>query len=192
MKIKNTLLASLIFASTAITPFAMADDDTGFFIGVAANKLSADFEDERDVEFDDSDTAASIRAGYIFNNLLGIELGYLDLGEYFAEGDSRNNRIDLDADALSAALVLNWTVHNQIDLYGKLGVFQLNVDSDSFVAGARLQQNDEETEVFGAFGIDYDIGAVNFFAEISIADTDINELSIDIATAGIKYEFGSY
>lgn len=191
MKVINAFSVTVILATIFASQSALADDDTGFFIGAAVNRLSADFQDNNDVNFDDSDTALSGRAGYMFNNFFGIELGYLDLGDYFAEGDSPGNRIDLDADAVSAALIFNWEVHNELDLYAKVGAFQLNVDSNSFIAGARLRQNDEETEAFGAFGVEYDIGRLNFFAELSIADTDINDLSINIATAGIKFEFGS-
>lgn len=179
-------LATAALLSPAVT---FADDDTGFYLGVAVNRLSADFEDERDIDFEDSDNAASIKFGYMFNDIVGLEIGYLDLGGYVAEGDTPDNRIDIDADARSVAVVGNWSVMDQLDLYGKLGLYNTDVDSRSTIAGNVIDNDDDENEVFGAFGAEYDLGNFNLFAEFSVADTDINDLAIDIATAGVKFEF---
>ena len=191
MKIRNLITYTAVMLTVGLNAqFASADDDSGFFVGVAANRLSADFEDENDIDFDDSDNAFSGRVGYMFTDMFGIELGYLDLGDYHADGDGRGNRIDVDADAFSLALVINWAVLEQLDLYAKVGAYNINANSTSRFAGNVLQIDDDESAAFGAFGVEYDLGTFNLFAEISKADTDVNDLSIDIATAGVKFEFG--
>jgi hypothetical protein len=126
----------------------------------------------------------------MFTDIFGIEVQYLDLGNYQSEGNSPTNRINIDADALSLAGVLNWGVTEHVDLYGKLGAYYIDANSDSFVAGRVLQDNASTTEVFGAGGAEYDFGKFNLFVEISVAETDISDLAIDIASIGVKYEFG--
>lgn len=188
MSLRVKIVYMSLLAGLSLQP-VVADDDTGPYFGVGINRLSAHFEDESDIDFEESDNAISAKAGYMFTDFIGIEIGYIDLGSYQAEGDVVGNRIDLDADGISTALVLNWSVIDQLDLYGKLGVYRLNVESTSVIAGNQLSTDNDEDELFGAIGIEYDLGTANLFTEISIADTDINDLSITIASAGLKFEF---
>lgn len=187
--LKPLLLSALATAVLCTTPHAVADDDTGVYLSVAASRLSADFEDENDINFEDSDNAGSVRLGYMFNDRFGVELGYLDLGSFTSDGDSPANRIELDGDAVSLAFVANWSVLEQLDLYGKVGAYNLDVKSTSVIAGRVLTANQEENEPFAAFGVDWDLGQFNLFGEFSVVDTDVSELTIDIATAGVKIEF---
>lgn len=179
----------IALALTLLTPgVVIGDDDTGFYIGIAGNRLDANFDDVSDVSFDDSDTAASIKGGYMFNNYFGVEVGYLDLGDY--EGDSG---VTIDADSFQLAGVLNYDVTEKFDIYGKLGAFFVNAKSDQVLPIVGLvQEDDDTTEVYAAIGGELDLGALNFFAEYSVVDTDINDLTIDIISLGVKYEFGPW
>ncbi|MBX2867474.1 MAG: outer membrane beta-barrel protein [Acidiferrobacterales bacterium] len=169
---------------------ALADDDTGLYFGVSANRLSADFEDVNDVNFEESDTAGGVHIGYMFSNLVGVEAGYIDLGSYSADGDNPGNALDLDADAFNAALVLNFNALEQLDIYIKGGAFLVRADSDSNAAGQTFRVDDDSTEPYGAIGLKADLGAWNIFGELSKVDTDVNDLSIDILSVGVRYEFG--
>ena len=180
---------SVLTASLLAPALVSADDDTGWYVGAGVSRLSADFEDENDTDFDDSDNAFSAKAGYMFNNYIGVELGYLDLGDYVAEGDTRSNRIELDATAYTLTVVGNWPVIDQLDLYGKAGLINIDVESSSTIAGNRFSTDSDEDELYAAIGAEFDLGQINLFTELAIADTDINDLSLNIATAGIKIEF---
>ena len=192
MKLLNPAAGVLLGASLLALPpsNAPADDDTGLYFGFSVSRLSADFEDQDDVDFDDSDNAGGIQLGYMFNNLIGAELGYLDLGSYSSPGDNAGNRLNLDADGFSAALVLNFEVVDELDIFIKAGAFRIDAESRSTAASLVLNQNEDSTEAFGAIGFKADLGAWNFFAELSKIDTDVSELTIDIATLGLRYEFG--
>jgi len=192
MRNKRNIAVGTALLSALLLPVANADDDTGFFLAASGNRLSADFKNVSDVNFDDSDTAGGIRFGYMFSNVIGIEAGYLDLGSYTATGDIPSNNIKLNADAFSAAVILNWKALQQIDLYAKLGAYNIDAESESFVAGQSFKESASETTAYGALGIELDFGAINLFAEYSTVDTDVNDLTIDIASVGIKYEFGQY
>ena len=179
-------LALILVSPTSVR----ADDDTGLYFGASANRLSADFEDVNDVDFDDSDTAGGVHIGYMFSNLVGIEAGYIDLGSYSADGDNPGNALQLDADAFNAALVLNFNVLQQLDIYIKGGAFLVRADSDSNAAGQTFREDEDSTEPYGAIGLKADLGAWNIFGELSKVDTDVNDLSIDILSVGVRYEFG--
>lgn len=184
------LFAGCVFAASLLPVLSSADDDTGLYLGVSASRLSADFEDQDDVDFDDSDNAGGVQLGYMFNNQIGAELGYMDLGNYTSPGDNPGNRLNLNADGLSAALVVNFDVFDPIDIYIKAGAFQIDAESRSRAASLVLNRNEDSTEAFGAIGLKVDLGALNFYGELSKVDTDVNALTIDIATVGIRYEFG--
>ena len=184
--IKTLLFTSLINSSIAI---ANDDDDTGPYVGININRASASFEDDDNIDFDDSDNAYGVRAGYMFTDYIGVELGYLDLGQFDTNDRGQRRDINLDADGFTAALVFNWSVIDQLDLYGKVGAFNISADSNSFIGNQLIQGDDDSTEPYGAFGVEWDLGGFNLFGELSAVDTDINELSVIITSAGIKYEF---
>ncbi|MGH1428819.1 MAG: outer membrane beta-barrel protein [Arenicella sp.] len=188
MKATKALSIGMLTACLISTSVVSADDDTGFYIGFGINRLSADFEDENDTDFEDSDNAASIKVGYMFTNHIGLELGYLDLGDYVAEGDQRSNRIELDAQAYNIAVVGNWPIIDQMDIYGKAGLFNIDAESTSSIAGNTITRNSDENEFFAAVGAEFDLGQINLFTEFSAVDTDFNDLSLNIITAGIKLE----
>lgn len=180
MKQLQTFTGSAILSLALVSP-VVADDDAGFYLGASANWLSADQKDVNDVSFDDSDTAFGLKAGYMFTDLFGIEGGYMDLGDYNASGNNQN--LNLDADGFYLVGVLNFSVAEHWDLYGKLGGFFF--DSDTNLTGF----DKSSTELFGTLGAEYDFGTWNIFGEFSKLDTDTNDLSIDIISLGVKYEF---
>ncbi len=187
---KWSIYLVLSFAFLISVQYANADDDSGYYAGISINRLSADFKNVSDVDFGESENAGGLRAGYMFNNNIGVEVGYLDLGNYVAESDTPGNRIDLDAEAFNIAVVVNYAVVDRFDLYGRIGVNQINVRSNSVVAGTLIEEDDDQTEAYGAVGIEWDFGLANLFFELSKVETDISNLSIDIATIGFKYEVG--
>ena len=77
---------------------AFADDDSGWYLGAFANRLSADQDNVSDVDFEDSDTALGLKGGYMFTDLFGIEGGYLDLGDYNTRGNTQGIDLNLDAE----------------------------------------------------------------------------------------------
>ena len=178
----STLTAAL---SLAISSPTLADDDTGFYLGGSVNRLSADQNNVNDVDFEDSDNAFGLKAGYMFTDLLGVEGGYIDLGDYNTKGNDAGVNLSLDADGFYLVGVLNFSFAENWDIYGKLGAFAF--DSNTDFTGVDFDES--STELFGGLGIEYDFGHWNIFGEFSKLDTDTNDLSIDILSLGVKYEF---
>lgn len=182
----NKIIVSATALLLALGSHALqADDDTGWYVGAAATRLDANFKDIDDLDFDESDTTWYIKGGYMFNDILGLEGGYLDLGDY--EGGSG---VKVDADAFWLGGVANWSVAEQFDLYAKLGAFFVNAKSDQFIPGiGQVRDDDDKTELAGGVGAEWDLGTWNFFLEYNRIDTSVSDLRVDAIALGVKYEF---
>jgi hypothetical protein len=178
------ILSVAAILSLAVASPIFADDDTGFYLGASANRLSADQKNVSDVDFEDSDTALGLKAGYMFTDRFGVEGGYLDLGDYNTRGNEQGIDLNLDAEGFYLVGVLNFSVAENWDIYGKLGGFFLDTNTD--LTGF----DKSSTELFGGLGVEYDFGKWNIFGEFSKLDTDTNDLTFDIISLGVKYEFG--
>ncbi|MGB5705833.1 MAG: porin [Arenicellales bacterium] len=144
------------------------------------------FKDVDDLSFNGSDTTWGIRGGYMFNNRFGVEAGYIDLGNY--EGDSG---VTIDANQWQLAAAGSWDVTEQFGLYGKVGASFVKSRSDQVlpIIGS-VSDNQDETKAYLAIGTDYYFGKVGVFGEFSWVDTSVNDLTVDILTVGLKYNFG--
>ncbi len=182
MKLSKFLTAAGISSLLAFSAGAVLADDAGWYIGASANRLSADQNDIDDVDFEDSDNALGLKGGYMFNDLLGLELGYIDLGDYNTLSNDKGVDLSLDAEAITLAGVLNLSLGESWDVYGKLGVATLDSNTD-------LNIDDADTRAFGGIGVELDLGQVNIFGEYDTIDTDINDLTVDVVSVGLKYEF---
>ena len=162
-----------------------ADDDTGWYAGVGISRLDANYQDVSDLSFDDSDNSFQLKGGYMFNDVLGLEIGWQDLGDYDGDGG-----ITVDADTFWLAGVANWSVSEKVDLYAKLGAFFVKATSNQVIPGFGPVRDDQDnTEFGGAIGIEWDFGKPNLFLEYGRVDTDVADLRVDIITLGFKYEF---
>ena len=188
------LALSLALASAAITApsIAAADDDTGFYVGATYNDVEIEYTAGDRIRFSDGEKTAGYRAGYMFNNTLGIDLGYIDLGTYAESNVGLLGDTRLEAEATTLSLVLNLTPTDYLDVYARLGAAKIEQDRSVTVAGAPVNFDPvDDTKPFGAVGIAFDLGAIDLFAEYSKLDTDDNDVDLDIVSAGVKFEFGS-
>lgn len=181
----KTLTLGAAMATLGFSP-VYADNDSGGYVGISANRLSVDNVETSDTDFEDSDTAFGAKAGYMFTDMFGIEGGYLDLGDYQTRGQEEGRNLSLDAEGFYVAGVLNLAVSESVDLYGKLGVFTVDSNSDF------TDFEESSTEAFGGVGVEYDMGAINIFGELNVIDTDIADINWDVISLGVKYEFGGY
>jgi OOP family OmpA-OmpF porin len=186
MSISKKLIPAVLSLALLAPGIGVAAEGKGFYAGVSANWLDADFKDVNDLSFSDSDTTWGIRGGYMFNKWFGLELGYIDLGNYKGGGGH-----EIDADTWQFAGVAKWNVAEQFALYGKLGAFFVNSKSNQVIPGiGQISDGQDDTEAYIALGAEYDFGKVGLFGEYSWVDTGVDDLTIDIITVGLKYNFG--
>jgi opacity protein-like surface antigen len=196
-KSKNTL--SRLAASVALAGMAMAapsiasaDDDTGFYIGASYNDVEIEYTAGDRIRFSDDEKTAGYRAGYMFTNNFGVDVGYLDLGTYAEANVGLLGGTRLEAEATTVSVVFNVTPIDYLDVYARLGAAKIEQDRSITVAGAPVNFDPvDDTKPFGAVGVAFDLGAIDLFAEYSKLDTDDNDVDLDIVSAGVKFEFGS-
>lgn len=187
MHVQKVSLSALVICFLT-SGAVIADDDTGWYIGVGVSRLDAKFGDKSisDLQFDDSDNAGTLKGGYMWTDNVGLEFAYFDLGDF-----TGGSGFGVDADAAAASLVLNWPVANMVDLYGKIGAFYISAKSDQFIPGVGfVEEDDDASDIYGSLGGEIDFGVWNIFLEYSTVDTDVGGLDIDIVTAGVKWEIG--
>ncbi len=143
----------------------------GLYFGAGAYLTEANYE-----TLDETDQSLSFLVGYnlIDSNffLFSVELGAHDLGEYSDGG------IEVDADAVSLSAVGGIPIGPFIEIYGKIGVAQVDVkvNNDDF----------DGSEAFFAAGIALDIlDTIDFYLEYVEFDTEVDSRSIGV---GIKLD----
>ena len=110
---KNAYIKSLAVASIlcATMPVAVADDDTGFYLG-AGWALT----DVNDDNFDESMDHLGLRAGYMFTDNFGIDFTSI------LEGDQKTDNVTGEVSAIALSGIASFPLGEYFDLYGKLGI----------------------------------------------------------------------
>ena len=133
----RVLLATVVLAFAA-TP-ALSDENRGFYAGGGLGQFGLAFDAEDidldELDFDDSDTAYKIFAGWRFNPYIALELDYMDLGspsETLGSGTlAEEVGIGLDGYApyLVGTLPLGF-----LELSAKVGylIYNVDIDTDDF------------------------------------------------------------
>ncbi len=130
-----------------------------------------------DPDFSGSDVSFNFVAGWMFNQNIGLEIGYIDFGT--ATDDlglpqscatfgcsSRQWTSEIERDGWQLFLIGNLPLNDSFDLYGKLGVIDWNADyagyerSELYASGpplgaqnAAIRTSDDGTDLAAGFGI---------------------------------------
>ena len=120
---------------------------------------------------DETDETLGFQLGYnlIDSNFLmfSIELGAYDLGEYSESG------VDVDADAISIAAVGILPLGPFIELYGKVGTAEVDIEIND--------NKFDDTEAFRGAGVSFDIfDTVDVYLEYLEFDTEVNSRLIGV------------
>lgn len=136
---------------------------------------------------DDKDTAVKIYGGGMFNQNLGVELGYINFGEIDRGGGNTK------AQGLNLSLVAKAPLGDRFDVYGKVGTTygwtKTSSAADSGVQGGKDH----------GFGVSYGVGASYYFTP-QIAGTveyEKHDLKfagtgrdyVDLVTVGLRYNY---
>jgi hypothetical protein len=127
-----------IVASTAVlmglTSFSSHAVDNGIYLGAGIGQGGVQFDQSFDgerIDFDASDTAYKLIAGWRFLDWLSVEANYLDLGT----ASDRIEGIDIETDVSGISLAaLGFLPIGPVDLFAKVGA--INWDADVTAASA--------------------------------------------------------
>lgn len=181
----SAAVAAAIVGATPVRAEEVAND-SGFYLGGSYGGYTSHGGD-----FDDDDDLAEIIGGYRFNEVLAIQGGYIDFGE-FGQDD-----VEASLKGTSLAVVGSLPLSERFGIYGKGGAFAHSVDVDAF--------DEEETydnvDPFVGVGADYRVSpAVSLFAEYNRYNVEVdgddfnNQLDddspdFDTAQVGMRYRF---
>src|SRR5688572_12937014 len=162
---KKWFAAMLGAAAMTLSAGAMAQQDTGWYVGASIGQSDLDI---------DKDTAWKFSLGYQLNRNLSVELGYTNLGEVSAGG------VDVEATAWEVIGLYKFPVGNQFSIYGLAGIAMVEAEA-SFLG---VTASDDSTELTFGVGAQYD-----FSRNLGIraqwqrygADEDIDVISIGVA-----------
>ncbi|WP_372941543.1 outer membrane beta-barrel protein [Shewanella sp.] len=149
---KNTLKVVLL---TSMLPFAAsaAEEMTPWYIGGGLG--INDYEQNCDNALtcgDDDPYAWDVFGGYLFNENIGIEVGYRDLGN--AEWTGTNgNMYDVGATGVSVGVVGFYPLADKWSLSSEVGTYSYLLENDKKINGANL--SDSGVGLFVGAGVGY-------------------------------------
>ena len=186
--------------ATALTAAAPAlAQNTGFYAGGALGQAKAKdaCSGITGIGFaggcDDKDTAWKIFGGYQFNPNLGVELGYVDLGNFTANGTVLGAPVSGSVEAKGFELVGVGSIPftQQLSGYAKAGAFRWDVDTSTTVGSA----GDKGTDFTYGLGLKYDFtrniaGRLEFQRYNNVGETSTTGQSdVNLWTAGVMFKF---
>ena len=131
---------------------AQAESDQGVGFDILPNS-----------ETDDStDIAWKLFAGYDFSSTFAVEFGYSDLGDEYTTFNifGNNERTRMEVGAIHATLVGRAKVHNQVDVFGRLGLAYWNVDLDYTEPGFSSSGSDNDLDLVVGLGFAWHLNEV--------------------------------
>ncbi len=208
------LIAVLLFAGAP----AEAQDDKGMFIGASIGSAGGDINASRfadgladagysvsDVSVDDNSTGWKVFAGYMFNEYVGVQGSYVDLGELESEFTASVPPDEIDAllatgaellpgrgEGFLADLLLQYPVSERVSLYLTLGIFFADPDvSQTVVSGGTgtATRSDDDNDFAGSIGVKYS-ASDSFDLKVGYESYEIDGDSIDVGAVALVYKFG--
>lgn len=127
---RSALIATGLLSSLGFAGAAVADENSGLYVGIGLGDYSSEFDDVEDVDidFDEDSDAKKVFAGWRFNQVVALQLDYIDFGDAAVELAPFN--IETDTRAL-APYVVGTLPLGPVELFAKGGVlfYELEVSS---------------------------------------------------------------
>lgn len=118
--------------------------------------------------FNADDTYFRIGGGVAIGDITYIEAGYWDMGR------ARTRGFSVSADGLFTAVKMGVDIGNNMELYGRVGLYLWNV-------GGTI--HDDGLDLFFGGGLGFDVGPGTLGVEVHILDLD----RVDLTTLGVAY-----
>lgn len=150
-----------------VLAFPVMADNFYVFGDIGQGKMEVDGND--DYTFSKTATTYSLGVGYNINKFFGVELAYRDLGEIKDRGEGFDGVDDYDyvdkynTTALQASVIGKLPISNEFNLYGRLGLANIDVDykaSEFYADGnnpSPYSKTESKTKALIGVGASFDI-----------------------------------
>jgi OOP family OmpA-OmpF porin len=172
---RNKRLAVLAAAvALGLAGTASAQNTAGSYIGASIGQT-----DPSDGDLD-SDTGFKLFGGYMYTPALGVEVGYLDGGEFDGKGGFSGGSAEMDGAYVAG--VGSFAASDRIVIFGKVGFLHWGLDTNSPGGG---RGEDDGTELMLGLGVEYLINpGLSVGAEYNqyndVGDTDVDGLFLNV------------
>ena len=130
----------------------------GWYVGVGAGQTNMEAENSFDTgaleSYSDSDSSSKVFGGFTFSNNFAVEFGYADLGEFTADIPADPLYTTIESTAVFVELVGSAKVHDQVAIFGKLGVAQS--DSEMTMSDGVISYTGDNSSVNPVVGLGFD------------------------------------
>jgi len=173
-----------------------------FYLGASIGEASIEAKDDLDGEpfkVDDSDTAYKIFGGYMFNDYIGVELGYVDMGTVSERFSFDGGEFSGPIDAAITADITGFTAHvvgqvpvGPVDLFAKAGLISYEAKGRATVSYFSTTESErfKDTGEDFAYGVGakWNLGNFAIRAEYEMFDiSDVDDL--DMISIGVQFTF---
>jgi hypothetical protein len=148
-------------------------DDVVGYVGASYGQSKLEFGD-----FSEWDDAYKIFGGVMFNENIGAELGYADLGQASDAG------IEVDEATVTSLQVIGVLPLGNFDLFGKVGYGYYDAEFDLAGGGSPTRTGFDMTSGFGAR---YNMGNFGIRAEAEGVDVDFGD--VYLVSLGLQFKF---
>ncbi len=191
---KKQFFAAVIGAAMVLPMVAQAQAQAqgqSAYVGVSAGraegKLSAD-----DFSFKDNDTGYKVFGGYDFDNIFGVQAGYVDFGS--GEGTFAGDTLSVKPKAFYVAGTATYNIDPQFSLSAKVGASANRTKFNGTVDGASGERTiNKTTAMFGvgaAYNFDKNFSVLVEYENFGKAvDENGTSLKTSLISAGVRYKF---
>jgi opacity protein-like surface antigen len=176
---KRLVPASILVVTAATSALLSAPAWTQGYVGVA---LGANFfNDAEYFEIEDESTAFEVKGGVRLADVLGIEMSYLNLGEFrdlYADVDLGFSGVTVSGKAILP-------LGEQMDVYAKVGIYFWELDQKYGYQSYLLDEG--EDLIFGGGAAFY--VTENLSVDLEYRLLEMVDLESDLFTAGITFSF---
>jgi OmpA-OmpF porin, OOP family len=158
MRIKGLAIAALAasLTATAVAP-AAAEGDLYNWVGASIGNTDFNYNNLSGItpgSIDNSGNGWKIYLGFPITKSIGLEVGYMDLGEASITG-ATGNTSNTRAKVYNFDLVGNYDFNESFSLLGKAGIYRWGMHSDTVIGGKGSTADDDGFDFHYGLGLQY-------------------------------------
>lgn len=151
-------------------------------LGIGESELDDFCDLATGISCDDTDTGTRFFAGYDLNENFRIEGFWVDLGEVDARNSATGGFVEAESDGIGIALMPMLPASDQVDVFGKIGLFRWDSDLRTNAFGPTESFDDDGTDLLFGGGVRLRLGdrfsLRGEWEQFELDDEDVTLLSV--------------
>lgn len=201
---KNKCLVGVLLGLMASVSFAQ---EGRFYGGIAVGQADTDVNEQdfavlndgslSNQRVDAEDTSLKLQLGYWATDNIGLELGYVDLGETQFDANSDGSgpiytagpvNFDIAIDGIALGANIRLPINQTFALMTRLGVFKWDLEATLSNGNGRITVDDDGTDLYFGLGLLASISK-DFALKLEFERYDIDDGDLDVLALGAEFNF---